>query len=147
MKRKKWLVLLVGLALVVAASAGTAVALTGDGPETLEQGTTGQVDEPTGQQPPIRSDEGIDPDECNHIHNITACEDGSDWGIAIEPYPMPVPGDPKGPIMDIPCGPNGSVAVSSDGQVWCLEPADPQSADDGTDLVSPSVLPLDVGGG
>ncbi len=77
MKRKKWLVLLVGLALVVAASTGVALAQTGDGAETLEQGTTGQVDEPTGQQTPIRSDEGIDPDECNRIHNITACEDES----------------------------------------------------------------------
>jgi hypothetical protein len=26
-----------------------------------------------GEQPPIRSDEGIDPDECNTVHNIDAC--------------------------------------------------------------------------
>ncbi len=25
--------------------------------------------------PPIRSDEGIDPNECNLVHNINACTD------------------------------------------------------------------------
>ena len=27
-------------------------------------------------QPPIRSDEGIDPDECSLVHNVGACDSG-----------------------------------------------------------------------
>lgn len=35
-------------------------------------------------QPPVRSDEGIDPDECNLVHNIDACspEELEEGGLA-----------------------------------------------------------------
>lgn len=103
---KKWPILLVGLALVVAASTGVALALTGGGTETPEPGLGEQLDDATGHLQPIRSDEGIDPDECNQVHNITACEDKSEPGIAVgEPYPWPTDvGDSK------PFDPDQSVA-------------------------------------
>jgi hypothetical protein len=59
---KKWLIPLAALAVTIAATTAGVFALTGD-------------DEPSGDQPPIRSDEGIDPDECNLVHNINACDD------------------------------------------------------------------------
>jgi len=34
----------------------------------------GCMEPPSGGQPPIRSDEGIHPDECSMVHNIDACE-------------------------------------------------------------------------
>ncbi len=59
---KKWLIPVVILVLAIAGTTAGVFALTDDG-------------EPSGDQPPIRSDEGIDPDECNLVHNIDACDD------------------------------------------------------------------------
>ena len=38
---------------------------------------------PSDAQPPIRSDEGIDPKECNMVHNIDACAAGA-FDVAID---------------------------------------------------------------
>ena len=57
---KKWLIPIAILALLVAGATTAAFALDGA--------------EPSGDTPPIRSDEGIDPDECNLVHNIDACD-------------------------------------------------------------------------
>ena len=38
---------------------------------------------PLDAQPPIRSDEGIDPNECSMVHNIDACEAGA-FDVAID---------------------------------------------------------------
>ncbi len=72
---KKWLIILMGLTLVAAVTTGAAFALTSNGSDTPVEGSEGQIDEPDGDLPPIRSDEDIDPNECNWIHNITACGD------------------------------------------------------------------------
>lgn len=58
---KRWLIPLLGLAVALAATTAVTVALTGS--------LTG-----SGDQPPIRSDEGIDPNECSLVHNINACD-------------------------------------------------------------------------
>lgn len=45
-------------------------------PAPSNDGDVGDVVvEPVSGQPPIRSDEGIDPDECNLVHNINACDE------------------------------------------------------------------------
>ena len=95
----------------------------------------GEPEPYSGGQTPIRSDEGIDPNECNWIHNIDACEgepepyqhdgpvsgicckplvDGETGpGIAVgEPYPLPT--------ADKACGPGATVPITSDGQFSCL---------------------------
>ncbi|MEE9249419.1 MAG: hypothetical protein V3U79_12105 [Dehalococcoidia bacterium] len=59
----KWVIILVGLALVVGIGAGTAFALTGDGAGSTEGDPLSDAVEPSGVQPPIRSDEDIDPDD------------------------------------------------------------------------------------
>lgn len=71
----RWMVALVGLTLALAMTAGVVFALTGDGTPTPQPEPQGPVDEPSGNLPPIRSDEDIDPNECNWVHNITACGD------------------------------------------------------------------------
>ena len=92
--------------------------------------------EPSGQQTPIRSDEGIDPNECNGVHNITACEGEPEPGFDVgEPYPLLDTKGPKGPTM---CEPDQGVAVTSDGQVSCLD----FIPYDGGDLASPSSPPI-----
>ncbi len=137
---KRWLIPLLGLTLALVAITGAGFALAGNGTDAPEVGA------PSGDQPPIRSDEGIDPNECNWLHNIPACEGEPEPGIAVgEPYPMPDPGTPKGPYPmpdDITCGPDQGVAIDSDGQVSCLEPADPQPGDDGQDMVRPGRPPI-----
>ncbi len=104
---------------------------------------------------PVRSDENIDPNECNWIHNISACDDtgsGSvetdgtpEPGIAVgEPYPMPAPGTLTDlyPIpTDASCGPDQGIAITSDGQVSCLDIDNAGQTDDGQDLVSPGEPP------
>ena len=159
---KKWLIPLVGLALTLAVG-GVGFALADSGASTPE-GTAEQMDEPSGDQPPIRSDEGIDPDECNWVHNITACGDevdkqgigactegvydcndtlviGPDEEGTIEPDfgedgPYLAPGHVK-------CGPDQGVAITSDGDVVsCLDPGDAGQADDGQDIVSPGKPPV-----
>lgn len=58
---KRWLIPLFGLAVALAATTAVTVALTGS--------PLG-----SGDQPPIRSDEGIDANECSLVHNIDACD-------------------------------------------------------------------------
>lgn len=137
--KKQWLITLVGLTMALAAITGGGFALAGNGTDAPEVG------EPSGDQPPIRSDEDIDPSECNWIHNITACgdtlasgpyEEGSiepDFG---EDGPYPVPD------RDVVCGPDQGVAVTSDGQISCLDPA-PDNGDS-QDMVSPEAPPTVV---
>jgi hypothetical protein len=60
---KKSLIPLVVVVAVLAATSAAVLAVTGDGGST------------TDDTPPIRSDEGIDPNECNLVHNIDACSD------------------------------------------------------------------------
>jgi hypothetical protein len=67
--KRQWLIILVGLTMALAAITGGGFVLAGNGTDAREAG------EPSGDQPPIRSDDGIDPNECNWIHNITACND------------------------------------------------------------------------
>jgi hypothetical protein len=64
--KKQWLIILVGLTMALAAITGGGFVLVGNGTDTPEAG------EPSGDQPSIRSDDDIDPNECNRIHNITA---------------------------------------------------------------------------
>ncbi len=114
---KKWLIPLVGLTLAVAVAA-TTVALAVGG---------GESDEPPTDQPPILSDEGIDPDECNLVHNTTACEGEPEPDFDIgEPDLLPQAKDPEGPA---PCEPGQTVAVTSDGQTQCLDSSTDASTD------------------
>ena len=70
---KRWLIVLVAAAVIIGGSTAAVFALTGEGNPTDDpQAGAG---EPAGDQPPVRSDEGIDPDECNLVHNIDACDE------------------------------------------------------------------------
>lgn len=60
---KKALIPLIVIVLALAATAGGVLALTGDGDG-----------EPPSDGAQIRSDDGIDPNECNLVHNINACD-------------------------------------------------------------------------
>lgn len=62
---KKWIAIIAALALAVVATAAIVVAVGGGG----------DADDPCDPLP-LRSDCGIDPDECNEVHNIDACDDG-----------------------------------------------------------------------
>ncbi len=117
---KKWLIPLIGLTLSLAV-AGIVTGFTlSAGSGTPAQEPSGQVEEPSGSQPPIRSDEGIDPDECNWIHNITACNDtlviAPDEEGTIEPD-FGEDGPDLASDRDVACQ---GVAITSDGQVSCL---------------------------
>ena len=91
-----------------------------------EQVAADQDDEPSGDQPTATSIDDIDPDVCNWIHNITACD-----GDPEDPYPMPVGPFPM-PVLEgsgaldltsdeeIQCGPDEAVSIAPDGQVSCL---------------------------
>ena len=59
---KKSLIPLAAIIIALGATSAGVLALTGG-------------DEPSSDQPPISSDEGIDPDECSLVHNITACDE------------------------------------------------------------------------
>ncbi len=57
------------------------------------------LDDPvTSTDPPIRSDEGIDPEECNLVHNIDACSpEEIEQGFPDEPSgPPSEPSEPEG---------------------------------------------------
>lgn len=69
----KWTTLLIGLVLLLVASLGAGFALAGDRTDT----PGGGYEEPPGNLPPIQSDDGIDPGECNLVHNISACLGGA----------------------------------------------------------------------
>ena len=61
---KKWLLVLGWLTLVIAITTGATFAMAGDGSATPGDG--GLIT--------VTSIDDIDPNECNWIHNITACE-------------------------------------------------------------------------
>ena len=46
----------------------------------------GDEGEPLNDEPPITSIDDIDPDKCNWIHNINACEEEPEPGIAVGEY-------------------------------------------------------------
>src|SRR3972149_1608200 len=70
---KRWLIVLAAAAVIIGGSTAAVFALTGEGNPTDDpQAGAG---EPSSGQTPIRSDEGIDPDECNLVHNIDACDE------------------------------------------------------------------------
>ena len=133
--RNKWLITLVGLTIAFAAITGGSFALAGEGTDAPDVG------EPSGDGPTTTSIDDIDPNECNWIHNITACNDtpviGPDGEGAIkpdisigEPYPMPT--------EDKPCVP--MAVVTSEGEVSCLDLA-PDTGDD-QGQVSPAGPPV-----
>ena len=70
---KKWLRPLIGLTLSLAAAGIVAGFTLSGGSGTPPQDSVGQTEEPSGNQQPTRSDQGIDPDVCNAVHNIKAC--------------------------------------------------------------------------
>ena len=74
---KKRLIPLIGLTLALVA-AGVVMGFTLRGGSGDEEGFTGT-------QPPIRSYESIDEDECNYVHNIAAC----DGDPILEEPPLP----------------------------------------------------------
>ena len=131
---KKWLIVLMGLTLAVAVAA-TTVALAVGG---------GEADEPPADQPPIRSDEDIDPNECNWVHNITACEgEPEPSGSCAEdaPHckdtldPRPDVGEPYSPsTTDGPKGP-APTPVQEPGEEppAQVEPLPPIRSDEGID--------------
>ena len=135
--RNKWLITLVGLTIAFAAITGGSFALAGDGTDAPD------VVDPSGDGPVATSIDDIDPNECNRIHNITACNDtpvigpdGEDTiepGISVgEPYPTPA--------ADKSCGPMAVVAITSEGEVSCLDLA-PDTGDDQGQL-SPARPPV-----
>ncbi|MCH8200065.1 MAG: hypothetical protein IIA54_08395, partial [Chloroflexi bacterium] len=81
--RNTWLITLVGLTIAFAAITGGGFALAGEGTDAPDVG------EPSGDGLVATSIDDIDPNECNRIHNITACNDtpviGPDGEGAIEP--------------------------------------------------------------
>lgn len=66
---------LVIVLVALAATSAAVLAVTRDGGPT------------TDDAPPILSDEGIDRDECNLVHNIDACDEGVD-DSACDPLPL-----------------------------------------------------------
>ena len=136
---KRWLIVLAGLTLAVVVTTGAAFALTGDGSDNPEQVAADQDDEPSGDQPTATSIDDIDPDVCNWIHNITACE-----GDPEDPFPMPDLGGPGALDLtsdeEIQCGPDEAVSITPDGQVSCLTLYQPE--DDKDSSVSLGVPPV-----
>ena len=126
--RNTWLITLVSLTIAFAAITGGGFALAGEGTDAPD------VVEPSGDGLLVTSIDDIDPNECNWIHNITACNDtpviGPDGEGAIEPgfsvgepYPMPT--------ADKSCGPMAVVAITSEGEVSCLDLAPDTGHDPG----------------
>ncbi len=161
--KKQWLTILVGLTLALTV-VGVAFALNSDGSTPPAQEGVGEP-EPSGDQIPIRSDEGIDPNECNWVHNITACEGEPEPGFALgEPSPgagpewtirdtpkgqikLPVhrePGIAVGEPYPLPvskeCGPVATVSITSDGEVSCFDLGD-GTGGPGQEPGSPAVEP------
>ena len=165
---KKWLIVLVGLTLAIVVTTGSVFALTGDGSDNSKQDAADQDDEPSGDQPPVTSADDIDPNECNWIHNISACEGqelGSedvvepDQGIAIgEPYPdeeknigelepMFEDGEPRYTVQSLneavkdDCDlAGGTVYVTSEGQLGCVVVHDLKGS--GEELIASSQPPV-----
>ena len=61
---RRSLIPLVVVLVALAATSAAVLAMTRDGGPA------------TSDTPPILSDEGIDPEECNVVHNIDACDEG-----------------------------------------------------------------------
>ena len=79
----KWTTLLIGLALLLAASLGAGFALAGDRTDAPDGGD----EEPPGNPLPVPSDEGIDLGECNLVHSINAClGDAAPTDIPVSDY-------------------------------------------------------------
>ncbi len=97
-------------------------------------------------------DEDIDPNECNWVHNIDACEGEpdpnqhngpvNDPAVAIEPGPDIAVGEPYPLPVDKTCGPGATIAMTSDGQFSCLDLDDASQTGDGQDMVSPEAPPV-----
>ena len=136
----KWMIILVGLVLAVGIGAGTAFALSGDGAGTAEGDPLSYAVAPSSVQPPVRSDEDIDPNECNLVHNINACDEddfealggapilGSTplvgdpepgFEVEGEPEPLYVDGEPG---FKIECDEGEGVYITSTGEVGCTAP-------------------------
>ena len=81
--KNKWLITVLGLTMTLVVIIGGGFAVAGNGTDAPE------VFEPSGDGPPVTSIDDIDPNECNWIHNITACNDtpvvGPDGEGVIEP--------------------------------------------------------------
>ena len=75
--------------------------------------TPGEVE----PQTPIRSDEGIDPNECNRVHDIIACDDTGSGSVEAEAMPEPgiAVGEPYPLPTDKACGPDQAVAPTGSG--------------------------------
>ncbi len=133
----KWMIILVGLALAVGIGAGTAFALSGDGAGNAEGDPLSNAVSPSSVQPPVRSDEDIDPNECNLVHNINACDEddlealggapilGStplvgdpEPGFEVEGEPEPLSLDDE-PGFKIECDEGEGVYITSTGEVGC----------------------------
>jgi len=86
----KWMIILVAVALAIGASSGAVFALAdlGDNPPELD--SQGSTDELHGDPEPIRSDEDIDPNVCNLIHNINACTPEELEELGWPPKPDPI---------------------------------------------------------
>ena len=140
--KKKWLLPLLSLTLALT-TVGAAFALTsaGGGDSAGGTDTAGEVThgDPTYEewlsnyqpnQGPVTSVDDIDPNECNWIHNIAACEgepgpnqhDGSvpDPAVAREPRPGVAVGEPYPLPVGKECGPAAIVPMTSDGQFTCF---------------------------
>lgn len=161
---KRWLIVLIGLTLAVAVTTGAALALTGDRSDSPEQDAVGQADELDGDRHIVTSIDDIDPNECNWIHNITACEGEVPGSSAVCAEEVPDCNDtlvigPDGegtiepdfgedgpylvPDREVKCGPDQAVSITSDGQVSCWDLSSPSQADDGKDSsVSPGMPPV-----
>ena len=136
--RNKWLIIVVGLTIAFAAITGGGFALAGEGTDAPDVG------EPSGDGPVATSIDDIDPNECNWIHNPRACNDTPVVGPDGEAPPIE-PGISVGepyltPTADKSCGPMASVAITSEGEVSCLDLA-PDTGDD-QGQVSPAGPPV-----
>ena len=115
-----------------------------DGPSTYEEWLSNHQP----NQGPVTSIDDIDPNVCNMVHNITACEGESEpAGIAVgESYPVPDTTLPKGPAItpdqQAQCGPDQGIAITSEGQVSCLDLfVDGEPDTSSSDSIPPQMLP------
>ncbi len=128
--KKQWLITLVGLTLALAAITGGGIALAGNGagasePKDSDSPTSSAVC--TEEVPDCNDTLVIGPDEEGTIE-----PDSGDDG----PYVVPE--------RDIACGPDQGVAITSDGQVSCVDLGNPGQIIgpvDAVDMVSPGSPP------
>lgn len=158
----KWVIILVVVTLAIGASSGVAFVLADGGDTPLEVepgGGIGSGAGPLPAGPPIRSDDGIDPNECNLVHNINACDEDQFeaqgatplvMSIAIGgPEPLYVDGEPQYEVQSYEDAvkqdyglAGGTVYASSDGEVGCVMIHDLEDGGEGeTQSQLPVVLP------